>query len=449
MSTFEKISIFISIPVLIFAVFSLGMTVVADRLPPYEAYRKLKLHQNEALQGLSLELMTVLGQNPHIIDSIGHGGHRLGRVDPARVQPGYTLAEAYDGTHFGLDLLDINGKTVHRWQVPQAVYDQLDTNVASGLAEIMGAHLYPNGDVLIILSRLVLVRLDRCSNPKWVVPGTIHHDLVIDRDESIWTLSRDLIESEQNALPRLTVPYYSDNVVNISANGEMIEKFSIPKSIFDSGYQALILNGPSNHPITINYDPTHANNLKIVDEEFARNAPFAEPGDFLISLRTTDSLVLIDRKTRRVKWSLQGPFMRQHDPELLPDGTISVFDNRAGDSQLNEARHLTDPQIFGYSRIIRIDPLTQKVVWQYQGTVADPFYTSVQGEHQYLANGNVLITETEAGRVFEIDPTDNSIVWEWYNVVDPIAGPGTVGRVTRARRYPGENLTFLGEPCPQ
>ncbi|MDH5556884.1 MAG: arylsulfotransferase family protein [Alphaproteobacteria bacterium] len=449
MSVFEKISLFISVPLLILAIFFTGMTVVADRLPPYESFRKFKMYQTEVQQGFNLELLVALGQNPHIINSIEHGGHSLGRVDPDRVQPGYTLAEAYDGKHFGLDLLDVNGNKVHRWQVPQSVYDKIDTNIAPGLIEIMGAHLYPNGDALIILSRLGMVRLDLCSNPKWLVPDAVHHDLAVDNDGSIWTLSLNLIKSEHSALPRLTVPYYSDNIVHISADGEPIEEFSILESIFDSSYQALVLNGPQDHPVSINYDPTHTNSLNIVGEDFARHAQFAEPGDFLISLRTTDSLVLIDRKTHKVKWALQGPFMRQHDPDLLPDGTISVFDNRAGDSQFNEARRLTKPQIFGYSRIIRIDPLTQKIIWQYQGTEDEPFYTSVQGEHQYLDNGNVLITETEAGRVFEVDPRDNSIVWEWYNVLDPIAGPGTVGRVTRARRYPGEELTFLGKSCPQ
>ena len=31
------------------------------------------------------------------------------------------------------------------------------------------------------------------------------------------------------------------------------------------------------------------------------------------------------------RWAMAGPFRRQHDPDLLPNGHIMVFDNLGGD----------------------------------------------------------------------------------------------------------------------
>ena len=39
------------------------------------------------------------------------------------------------------------------------------------------------------------------------------------------------------------------------------------------------------------------------------------------------------------------------------------------------------------------------------------------GKHQWLPNGNLLITESMKGRAFEID-TNGEIVWEYVNIAE-------------------------------
>ncbi len=136
-------------------------------------------------------------------------------------------------------------------------------------------------------------------------------------------------------------------------------------------------------------------------------------------------------------------------PDLLSDGTISIFDNRTDEGQHNEAVHLTEPQDVGYSRILRFDPQTQEVLWTFEGSKESPFYTSIQGDHQVLPNGNVLIVETEGGRIFEVDPTDNEIVWEWFNGLDFDQSGFFIGRITRAMRYNQHYPQFLTLGCPK
>ena len=40
----------------------------------------------------------------------------------------------------------------------------------------------------------------------------------------------------------------------------------------------------------------------------------------------------------------------------------------------------------------------------FEGSEQQPFYSKRMGKHQWLPNGNLLITEATEGRAFELDP---------------------------------------------
>ena len=101
---------------------------------------------------------------------------------------------------------------------------------------------------------------------------------------------------------------------------------------------------------------------------------------------------------------LRGSWLAQHDPDLLEDGTILLFDNRG---------HYGSG---GQSRIIEIDPETAAITWAYAGTEEQPFDSEVRGAQERLANGNTLITESVAGRIFEVT-RDGDVVWDFINPV--------------------------------
>ncbi|MBN2311104.1 MAG: hypothetical protein JXR94_19160, partial [Candidatus Hydrogenedentes bacterium] len=68
----------------------------------------------------------------------------------------------------------------------------------------------------------------------------------------------------------------------------------------------------------------------------------------------------------------------------------------------------------GASRIVEVEPLTQRIEWAYAGTPAKPFYSELCGSCQRLPNGNTLITESTYGRAFEVAP-EGRIVWEFIS----------------------------------
>ena len=51
------------------------------------------------------------------------------------------------------------------------------------------------------------------------------------------------------------------------------------------------------------------------------------------------------------------------------------------------------------------------------GPGEEPFYSGIMGDHEYLSNGNVLVTPSDEGRVLEYTP-DGRLAWSWQNRID-------------------------------
>jgi hypothetical protein len=118
-----------------------------------------------------------------------------------------------------------------------------------------------------------------------------------------------------------------------------------------------------------------------------------------VSVHKLDTVAVIDPRSRRAVWVASGLWQAQHEPVLLPNGRMLVFDNLGRG---------------GSSRIVEFDPVTQKVHWQYGGAPNEPFASWKVGVQQRLPNGNTLITESTEGRAFEVTPQGH-IVWEFMN----------------------------------
>ena len=68
----------------------------------------------------------------------------------------------------------------------------------------------------------------------------------------------------------------------------------------------------------------------------------------------------------------------------------------------------------GWSRVLEIDPLTDRIVWEYGVAESERFYSRGRGNAQRLPNGNTLITDSDNGRAFEVTH-DGDLVWEFRN----------------------------------
>lgn len=169
-------------------------------------------------------------------------------------------------------------------------------------------------------------------------------------------------------------------------------------------------------------DILHLNDVEVFGEGLADQYPLFEAGDLAISLKNLNLIAVVSQE-REIKWLSSGDFTLQHDPDFEEEGWIVVFDNRSGLPDL-------DPEI-GASRIRAINPAGGEIRDVYPADGQYRFFTNVAGKHQKLQNGNRLVTEALAARVFEISP-EGETVWEW---ISEGADEDSVPEVLEGTRY--------------
>jgi hypothetical protein len=142
----------------------------------------------------------------------------------------------------------------------------------------------------------------------------------------------------------------------------------------------------------------------------------------------------------------------QHHAHFIPKGlpgagNMLIFDNGGGSGYGNPTPTSPDGKsIYSRptSRVLEIDPVTLKLVWNYTATTF--FATNISGA-QRLANGNTLITEGPSGRIFEVTPA-GAIVWEYlYPATGAAAAKGRTASVYRAYRVPYEWIPQIPRPA--
>lgn len=347
--------------------------------------------------------------------------------DPARVQPGLTMVPLYRDGAFEVQLLELDGRLAHRWRAsltevfgdrPPHIQMQGDPREM----RMRGANVLPNGDLIFTFEGATfpygggLVRLDKDSNVMFRLARNTHHAVHLAKDGTMWV----------QAPPDFPVKeaFFEDLILDVAADGTVLKEISIMKALQSA-------RGIVQHRIR-SEDPTHLNDVELVTAEIAARFPMLKEGWLVASLRDVHALIAIDPEREAVTWTLTGPFLFQHDVDFLDDGTLLVFDNRGG----SESR--------GKSRILQIDPATQEIVWRYEGTAERPFYSEAWGAQQLLPNGNVLISESFGGRVFEITRgPEPQIVWEFINRLSDAEAENSVGVVESAARYSPGELPFL------
>lgn len=347
----------------------------------------------------------------------------------------YRQGEAYDGltlmsglfdNRVGLVLIDMHGTVINRWTPdfhaifpePEHVEPEQDRPRSRWGYAIHGAGAFDDGSVLFNFEYLGLVKMDRCGRVDWILPQMTHHQFSAARDGGYWILSRRVRRSSPSGYEAMRTPYFDDTILQVTSEGRVAREISFLDVLARAGLQGL-LAGPRTFwpPDTggfVSDDPVHLNDVEVFSEGGVPALGIRE-GDLLVSSRQLDLLLVFDPGTLETRWWQSGPWLRQHDPDIHVQGRVSVFNNRTA---------------FGPSHIMTIDLATRETTALFPGNDAVSFYSSAMGAHQFLPNGNVLITEPEGGRVIEVSPA-GSIVWEYVNRYNAT----TVADLSVATRY--------------
>ncbi len=299
-------------------------------------------------------------------------------------------------------LMSMEGKILHTWRYRLAteIWPDAPKNDPEN-SYWRRAFLYRNGDVLAIYANCGMIKIDRDSKLIWTynLGKKPHHDLEVTDDGYIYMLTR-----EEKIIPwideKRTVR--EDFITILDHDGKIVKNISLLNLMAKSKYKRL-LDGRIKAPdlFTLSQgDIFHTNTLEVLDGKLAGKSPLFKKGNLLISLFTIDTIAIIDHTSEEIIWALgSGMWKRQHQPTLLENGNILIFDNWYTENS---------------SKVIEFNPFTQEISWEYGGNDKNKFYSQFCGSNQRLPNGNTLITETDNGRAFEVT-RKKQIVWEFIN----------------------------------
>jgi len=384
---------------------------------------------------------------------------------------GFTLYTMTDGTRAAL--IDMRGNVVHRWELPFRQAWSQAPHVAAPLADDhihwFCCRLFANGDLLAIYHAdgdtpygYGLVKLDKDSKLIWAYADNIHHDVEVGEDGNIYTLTQEISTQAPDGMKRyLSVPVLTDSLVVLSPEGRKLEQVPLLEALRDSPY-VLTLTSLTKESVPFADDKTasadsppsytaqsdlynvsdkiqklpwrkdllHANSVRVLPRALASKFPLFKPGQVLISLRSLDTLVVVDWHSRSVVWACNGVWRGQHDAEFLENGRLLLYDNIGS--------------LIKGTRVLEYDPLTQAIPWCYANEHSAPFRAVMRGMLQRLPNGNTLIVDPDHQRLLEVT-RDKEVAWECYCPSAPVPqGQQRRARIiTSARRYRPEELTFL------
>ncbi len=293
-------------------------------------------------------------------------------------------------------LIDMKGHVLHEWAYdikkiwPQKTFDETTPFWEN-------VYLYPNGDLLAIYHNGGIIKINKDSKLLWSYDCSAHHDLDVDENGNIYTLTNDWTKLKPGVL------IIDNAIIMLSSDGKLIKKISFVRLMHRSQSQSVeaLLKRVIGMALAGEQDVYHANTLQIIDENTSiPNSPIFKKGNILISILTLSTLAVIDPKLEEIVW-IAGPRLwveGQHNTTLLPNGNMLTFDNH----YQSQKKH---------SRVLEFKPLSKEIVWEYKPI---DFFTDTHGSQQRLPNGNTLLVEANKGRVLEVT-TDKQIVWEFLN----------------------------------
>jgi hypothetical protein len=247
------------------------------------------------------------------------------------------------------------------------------------------------------------------DKPVWEMGLPIHHDIVFTPQQTLLTFIKEMHSYKGRDVDFCVI-------VEFDLAGRELMRWSTWENLLEikKFHRPLELDRPKvfflpesarrkdHTPWGGHYDYYRLNSIQVLpDTPLGRDDARFRSGNWLISFRHGSMIFILDRETRAIVWKciagdITGGIEGQHAPTMLSNGRILIFDNG---------------RYRGWSRVIEIDPVTLKIIWEYR---ADGFYTLSQGYVQRLPNANTLVTESECGRAFEITP-EKRIVWEYYH----------------------------------
>ena len=318
---------------------------------------------------------------------------------PEKCYNGYTIFCRDWGSVFYM--IDMRGEVVHTWKPANST--------------VHFGELLPNGHLLYSTAdrtmeeRRGMHELDWDGNEVWYYRCSVDHDARrLVNGNTLIHCREEVIEPEIYGYYADYGACYSPYFIEVTPEKEIVWEWHAPEHIKELE-KLTGISFPRSRK-----DWAHNNNAQsLPDTTLGREDSRFKAGNLLFSFTALGPGIIgiIDRETGEIVWTwgpkeLNGHRRSgQHNPTMLSNGHILIFDN--GSRR-------------GYSMILELDPATSEIVWDYTASPRENFLSPGISNQQRLPNGNTLIDEggppgqRRPARLFEVTE-EREIVWEYVN----------------------------------
>jgi len=418
--------------------------------------------------------------------------------DPARCWSGYTVFQAKEA---GALLIDMNGGEVQLWKELHGMPNRIlpgghligstgERSTAFGSQD--GIDLIQvdwDGNIVWRFNQYEFIE-DPGEEPQWMARQ--HHDYQREGNpvgyyapglEPLTDRGKTMILSHKDIKNPVICdkPLLDDTIIEVAWEGDVIWEWVCSEHFEELGFREDAKNLLFRNPNWLKSgsgmgDWMHINSMSLLGPNrwFDAGDGRFHPDNIIWCARESNITAIVEKSTGRIVWRL-GPnydetaelrrlgwIIGQHHSHMIPrglpgEGNILIFDNGgwAGYGSPNPG----SPTGFrnalrDYSRVLEIDPVSLKVIWQYTPVEAglpfpvdaNRFYSPFISSAQRLPNGNTLITEGSGGRIIEVT-AGHEIVWEY---ISPYWGKMMkINMIYRAYRLPYAWVPQVEKPQEQ
>src|SRR4030042_3622001 len=413
-------------------IFFYGVAVSRYRIFPYQIFFLAKTGYEELKSRLDKERPWYY----RVIDN----AEKPGTTGTSKAYQGYNLiSEIGANSQLLVKISGMKGELLHQWKIdwfdmwPDATHlpERFKPKSRPG-TNVHGTVVMENGDLVFNFEHLGLVRIDWNGKVIWRLPYQTHHTIHRHDNGNLWVCGQKEHTERNNRFLNRVPPFSEYMILEVTPEGRIVYERSVSEILSKNGRTGLLYLGSlHNWNTRVGGDILHLNDVEPFPETLKEG--FFKRGDILVSLRNINTVFVYNIKDDKIKFISTGRFVRQHDPDFIDGNTFSVFDNNNISFETENSR----------SRILIVSAPEEKIAAYFEGNPKNHFYTEIFGQHQWLPNGNLLITESVWGRAFEINQ-EKEIVWEYTNFIDK----GIISIVSDVHRLEPDSVPFLSGIVP-
>ena len=296
-----------------------------------------------------------------------------------------------------------DGVIMHKWVVNIDYINHAHRSRNS--IKLMHPSLLSDGSLLF--GSEILYKVNKNSKIVWWSDAYCHHSIEKGLGNNYWFCSFN--SSTKNAKKYQIL---DDAIKEVSAiTGKILFEKSVFEILMANGYgRGNFFINAEESPISASMDYVHLNDIQPV----LKDSKYWKKGDLFLSLRNQNMVMLYRPSTNKIIWSQNGPWLRQHDIDILDSTRIGIFGNNVIDAQnLDKTGVLIDGHnnqyMYDFSTNIITTPYEQLFKSSKIGTISE-------GLSRILKDETIFVEETNQGRIVFGDK--NHEMWSYIDRID-------------------------------